>query len=191
MKIVIVCVCHSIGNLGHRLFTHTIDKQVGTAVHENGRHQLVLPVVVMSQATHRRFDATDDNRHIGIELFENTAISDGTVVRTCAGFAFRRISIIGATTLRGRVMVNHRIHRAGRDRKIKTRTTELLEIAEVPVPVWLRHYRYAITRRFKYPTQHRCTKRRMVNIRIACEEDDVHFIPASQIRFLTGGRQIF
>ena len=62
---------------------------------------------------------------------------------------------------------------------------------EVSVHVRLRHYRYAITGCLQYSTQDRRAKRRMVYIRVAGEEDDVHFIPAAQIRLFAGCRQVF
>ena len=163
----------------HCLLAHAIHEDVGTAVHEDGGHQFILPVVVMGQSSHGRFDAAYDDRHVGVQLLEDAAISNRAVVGSCAGFAFRRISIVGTTSACRRVMVDHRVHRTGRHREIKSRTTEFGEVAIVPVPVRLRHYRYAITCCFEHPTQYSCTERRMVDIRITGEEDDVHFIPAA------------
>ena len=181
----------SISYLCHGLLAHAIDEEVGTAIDEDRGHEPVLPVVVMGKASHGCLDATDDDGHIGVELLEDATVGDGTVVGTRPCPTLRRIGIIGTATFGGGIMVDHRVHRTRRDGEIEPRATELLKIPEIPMPIGLRHYRYAITCRFKDASQDRRSKRGVVDIGIAGEEDNVHFIPSAKVGFLLGGREVF
>ena len=180
-----------VGNLRHGLLAHAIDQEVSSAIHEDRGHEFILPVVVMGEPPHGSLDAADDDRHIGIELLEDAAVGDGTVIGTRPCPTLGRISIVGTATFGSRIMVNHRVHRPRRDRKIQPRATELLKIPEVPMPIRLRNDRYAIPRCLQHTPQDRRPERGVVDVRVAGEEDDVHFIPSAKVRFLLGGRQIF
>ena len=161
------------------MFTHTVDEEVGTGVDEDGGHEFVLPIVIMGESAHGGLDTADDDRYIGIELLEDPAVGDGAVIGSHTGFTVRCIGIVGTTSLGGGVMVDHRVHRTGRDGKIEFGTTELLEIPEVAMPIGLGHYGDAVSGCFECPTDDGCCKRGMIDIRIAGEEDNVHFIPAA------------
>ena len=181
----------SISYLGHGLLSHAIDQEVGTAIHKDRGHEFILPVVVMGKPPHGSLDAADDDRHIGIELLEDAAVGDGTVIGTRPCPTLGRISIVGTAAFGSRIMVDHRVHRTRRDRKIQPRATELLKIPKVPMPIRLRNDRYAIPRCLQHTPQDRRPERGVVDVRVAGEEDDVHFIPSAKVRFLLGSRQVF
>ena len=67
--------------------------------------------------------------------------------------------------------------------KKKSRLAEFLEVAQVIAPVRLRDKGYTEAVVFKYPTNDSCSKRRVIDIRIASDEDDVHLIPTAQVGF--------
>ena len=115
-------------DLKQRLFAHAIDEQVGHAVDEQRPAYLVRPVVIVRETPKARLDATDDNRHIGIELTQAVRIDDGRALRPMAALAARRIRILMALLLRRRELVQERIHVARRNEKGKARLAEAVEI---------------------------------------------------------------
>ena len=181
----------SLSDLHHRFFPHSIDQHIGLGIHQNRGHQLIRPVVVMRQTTHRSLYAANHYRHIRKMLLQDAAISDRAIVRSCSGTSFRRISIIRSQSTRCRVVIDHRVHTSCRNSKVQTRTTQLSEITMITTPIRLRHYRHTKSGCLQRATDNRCTKLRMIHIRIASEEDDIHFIPAAEFHFLARGGQIF
>ena len=66
---------------------------------------------------------------------------------------------------------------------------ELLEIAEITPPIGLRDDRYPQPHRFQRPSDHGGTKRRMVHIRVAAEQDHIQVVPAARFYLFFGCRQ--
>ena len=54
--------------LDHRLLPHPVAKVVSLAPLQDGRQQLVLPVVIVSKTAQRSLDTADDDRHIRIKI---------------------------------------------------------------------------------------------------------------------------
>ena len=129
--------------------SHSVDYHVGTGVAQNALLQPVLPIIVMCEATKRRFNATENHRHIGEKLLENLRIDNRGILRAAVVATVRTISILRTKTFSGSVFVHHRVHATRCYAKEKIRTAELLEVAEVAMPVGLRHNRHSVARRFK------------------------------------------
>ncbi len=81
----------------------------------------------------------------------------------------RAVGILGAQTAIGRVFIHHRVHTTRSDAEEETRSPQLLEIAEVAVPVGLWHDSHPIAGIFQYASDDGSPERRMVNVGIARE----------------------
>ena len=60
-----------LGDGGHRFLSHSIYEEVGLAVHQDGWHESVVPIVVVCESAHGGFYATDDDGRVGEVLFED------------------------------------------------------------------------------------------------------------------------
>ena len=171
------------------LLAHAVGDKVGTGRKKYGWHEFVLPVIVMGKTAQRSLNAAKHNGNIGEELLQNLRIYYGGIFGSAVVTAIGRIGILGTQTLAGGVFVHHRVHRPWRDAKEQTRTTKLLEVAKVAVPVGLRNDSDTIAMSLKGATYDGSTKRRVVNIGIGREEYDIELVPATQVTFLLGRRQ--
>lgn len=81
-------------------------------------------------------------------------------------------------------MVHHGIHRTGRDTEKETGTTQLGEVAEVTMPIWLRNDSYTIPCSFEHTTNDSRAKTGMIHIGITRKEDDIQFVPTTEFHFL-------
>ena len=125
----------------------------------------------------------NDDGHVGIELLEDVAINHRGAVGTEARLAAWCVGIVAAQAFVSRVVVHHRVHTARRHAEIDSRLAELLEVAQIIPPVGLRDKCHTETIVFQYPSDDSRSKRRVINVCIARDEDDVHFIPTAQVGF--------
>ena len=101
-----------------------------------------------------------------------------------------RIGIFRAQSAGGCVLVDHRVHAARRNAEEETGTSQTLEVAEVAVPVGLGHDGHTIACRLKDTPDDGNAKRRVVNVCIAREQDDVNtVVPSPQFQLFSRGRQ--
>ena len=167
------------------LFAHTVGEHIGPRVDEDARPQAVLPVVVVGDASQRRLDASKDDGHIGEELLEYLRIDDGGVFRPHIVTTVWAVGVLGAQSAGSRILVNHRVHAAWCDAEEQARTPQLLEVAVVAVPVGLRHNGDAVACSLKRPSDDGCAERRVIDIGIAREQDDVNAVaPSPQFQLL-------
>ena len=92
---------------------HAIEDHVRPAVAEYALHQPVLPVVIVGEPSHGRFDSAQDYGHVGKELLKNLGINDAGVIRSHVMACIRTVSIIVPHTSVGRVAVDHGVHSTG------------------------------------------------------------------------------
>ena len=175
-----------VGYLDYRLLPHAIDDEVGTGIAEDTRAETILPVVVMSHASQRGLYAAEDDRDVRIQMFQNLRIDDGGIFRTQVVAAVRRVGVFRAQALGGGVFVDHRVHTTGRNAEEQPRLPQLLEVAEVAVPVGLWDNGDAVAGSLEGAADDGSTERGVVNIGIAGKQDDVHLIPSPQFQFLFG-----
>ena len=173
----IIAVTHSFSHLLHYPLTHSIDKQVGTALHNHRGLQAVAPIVVVRKAAQRSLNATHNNRHVGIETFENLRIYRSGVVGAETRLTTSRIGIVATQAYVGCIVIYHRIHSSGRDAKEQAWRTQLGEVTQIVTPVGLRHDGYAIPLSLKQTANNGCTECRVVDIGIAREDDYIDVIP--------------
>ena len=136
------------------LFAHAVGNHIGTRITEDAGAQTVAPVVVMGDTAQRCLYAAEYDWHIGKELFEYLGIDDGGIFRTAVVTTVRRIGILRAQTAVGSVLVDHGVHSSWRYAKEQAWATQFFEVAEVAVPVGLRHYGHTIARCLEGTTYH-------------------------------------
>ena len=144
----------------------------------------------MGQAAHRSLDTTNHHRHIGIQLLEDIAIGDRAIIWTHTCPTLGCVGIVRAQTLGSCIVVHHRVHTARGNGKEQPWATQLGKISMVTTPIGLWHDCYAIACCLQHTTYHRRAKSGMIYIRIAREEDHIHFVPPAELQFLFGGWQI-
>ena len=175
--------------LNDRFLAHSVDYHVGARVAEYALLQRVLPVVVVRQAAQRRLDAAEHDGHVGEELLQNLCIYNGRILRAAVVTTVRAVRVFGAQALAGCVFVHHRVHASRRYSEEQIGATQLLEVAEVAVPVGLRNNSHGVARSLKCTTNHCGAKRGMIHVGVGREENDVYGIPSTQLDFFLCSRQ--
>ena len=158
---------------------HAVDDEVGTRRAEYAGHELVLPVVVVGETAHGGLDAAQHHGHIGVQLFEYLGVHDGGIVWAQAVAAVRTVGIVAPHAAVGGVAVDHRVHGSRRDSEKEARPPQFLEVAVVAVPVGLWYNGHSVTLGFQHTAYDGCTKRWVIHIGIAREEDDIQLVPSS------------
>ncbi len=105
-----------------------VEQDVSAGVDQDRVANLVLPVVIVSDAAQRCFDATQNDRHVLVGFLAALAVDQTRTVRTLARHAAWGVGVIGADLFVGGVTVDHRIHVAGRDAEEQVRLAELHEV---------------------------------------------------------------
>ena len=173
-------------HLLQRPLTAAKTDQIRTRIDQYRRHHRVAPIVVMRHAPQTRLDPPYHNRHIGGQTLARPRINRQRSVgpRTCP--PSWRIRIVMTTPLLRRVMVHHRVH-IPRIYPPKQRRHTQRQI--IRVALGLRHYPNAKALGMQKTPDYPRRKRRMVDIRIAPNQDDVAHIPTQTIHLLTRHRQ--
>ena len=162
----------------HRFLAHAVDEKVCTRWLQNGGHEAVLPVVVVGEASEAGFDAANDDGHIGVEFFENACIDDGRIFGTEVMATVRGVSVFGTETFVGCVFVHHGVHGSRSNAKEEAWTTQFLEVSVISMPVRLWYNSHFQPFCLKNAADDSSRKRRMVNVCVAREEDNIEFIPS-------------
>lgn len=172
-----------------RLLAHAVHQQVGAALGQDARQELVLPIVVVCQPPHRSLDPPDDHRNVRIQPLEGLRVHRGRIVGTGAGFSPRGERIVRAASSRRRVVIDHRVHVAPRYPEEQAGTPQPAQLVRVAPPVGLGDDAYAETFRLDHSSDDGRGKRGMVHVRIARDEDHIQTVPAQPFHLLSGGRQ--
>ena len=173
-------------HLLQRPLTAAKTDQIRTRIDQYRRHHRVAPIVVMRHAPQTRLDPPYHNRNIGRQTLARPRINRQRSVgpRTCP--PSWRIRIVMTTPLLRRVMVHHRVH-IPRIYPPKQRRHTQRQI--IRVALGLRHHPNAKALGMQKTPDYPRRKRRMVDIRIAPNQDDVAHIPTQTIHLLTRHRQ--
>jgi hypothetical protein len=150
----------------------------------------------MSCPAQRGFHTTDDNGHSRKSLPYQSCIDYGCAVGTRTVFISRRIGIVMAEFAERRIMGQHGILCASGNANKKPGTSQTGNILG-GVPAWLCDNADPVPSVGQKASQQRSPKRRMVHIGIACNQQDVHCVPAEVVHFpgchgqKRGGEDIF
>src|SRR5574344_1781306 len=88
-------------------FSHSINQKIRRTADENAWKQLVLPIIIVCETTHRSLDSTENDRNVGKEMFQNLCIDDAWIIWTHSRTAIRRVSVVTAQTFVGCIAVDH------------------------------------------------------------------------------------
>ena len=122
-----------------RLLAHAVGDEVGIAVAEDAGAEAFLPVVVVHHAPQTCLYAAEHDGDVGEELPKYVRIDDGRVLGTQVVSSVGAVGVFASESACSRVLVDHRVHAAWRDAEEETRTAQLAEVAQVAMPVGLRH----------------------------------------------------
>ena len=100
----------AMGDFHQGAFGVAIQQQVRFGVNQNSAAHLVLPIVVMRNAAQRRFNATNDDGHIGVSLTAALAVHQHTAVGSLTTDTTCGVSVITADFSISGVAVDHGIH---------------------------------------------------------------------------------
>ena len=178
----------ALGDLHHRALGIAVEQDVGGGVHQNRTADLVLPVVVMGNTAQGRLDAAQHHRHVAVGLLAALAVDQAGAIRALAGQAAGRIGVVGADLLVGGVAVDHRVHVAGCDTEEQVRLAELHEVV-FAAPVRLGNDAHAKTLGFEQTTDDGHAERRMIDVGVTGDDDDVAAVPAELIHLFPAHRQ--
>ena len=189
------CCATHIGDVGDGLFGSqamgyfhqgafgvAIQKQICFGVNQDGATHLVLPIVVMRYTAQRRFNATDDDGHIGVSLTAALAVHQHTAVGSLATHATRRVSVITADFSISGVAVDHGVHVA-RGHAIKQIGFAKRLKRLRAVPFRLGNDAHPESLRFQHATNDRHAKTGVVHIGVAGDQNNVATVP-TQLRHL-------
>ena len=171
------------------MLAHAEDHEVGLGVEHDRPADSVAPVIVVSQPPQRCLDPPGDDRHPGKGLAGTLTIRHRRPVGTQADPPARTVRIVVAHLLVGRVVVDHAVHVAGTDAEEQPRPAELSP-GLCAAPVRLAENRDPEAGRLEHPAQDAHRERRMIDVRVAGHEDDVHIVPAPRLHLRSGRRQM-
>ncbi len=114
---------------------------------------------------------------MGIEPLEDARVDLHGAVGAEPRLPAGRVGVVVPQADVGRVVVDHRVHRPGRDAEEEARSPQLGEVAQVVAPVGLGHDRHAVALGLEQAPHHRRAERGVVDIGVAREEDDVQLLP--------------
>jgi hypothetical protein len=143
----------------------------------------VLPVIIVSDPAQGRLDAAEHDRHVLVGFLAALAVHQAGTIGPRAGQATRGVGVVGADFLVGGVAVDHRIHVAGRDTEEQVRLAELHEVV-LGLPVGLGNDADPETLGLEQATDDCHAERRVIDVGIARDNDDVAGIPAELIHLL-------
>jgi hypothetical protein len=175
-------------DLEDRPLPHAEHQQVRLGGGQDARHHLVRPVVVVRDPAQRRFHAPGDHRH----PFERLPATLHVDRRGPIGAQPDRPSGavgVGVPPLPVcRVVVDHRVHVAGGDTVEQAGASQLAPRIG-GAPVGLRKDRHPVAVALQPAAQDRRGERRVVDVGVPGDEDDVGRLPAKRLDFSPGRRQ--
>ena len=142
----------------------------------------------MRQSSHAGLYTANHDRHIWIQLLEDIAISNGTIVWSHSCPTLWRIGIIRTQTFSSCIMIHHRIHTPRSHSKEQAWSPQLGKVTIISTPIGLRNNRHFITCLLQHTTYYSRTKSGMIYICITREEDHIHFVPTTELHLLFGCR---
>lgn len=182
-------VARGSGDFRHHPVAHAVGQQVGSAVDKDRRLQRVAPVIVVREPPQRGLDAAEHDRRVGEQPLQDARVDRGRIVGPESGLSSCGVGVVAAQPFVGRVMVDHRVHVARRHAEEQPRASQLAEVAQVVSPVGLRHDRHAQALGLQQAADHGRTERRMIDIGVAREQNDVQRVPSACADFLDGRGQ--
>ena len=167
------------GDFQHGFLAHTEHQTVCSRILQDGRHNMIRPIIIVRKAAQTRFESAEINRRIRKRTARELRIYRYRTIRTLAAHTAGRIRIVMSPLFGCRIMrhhgvniaaVNqHRIARLSHRRKIRFRAK-----------IRLGQNCHAIARILQHTRDNRRAKRRMIHIRITGYKQKIAVIPPAR-----------
>jgi hypothetical protein len=142
----------------------------------------------MLRRTLARLDAANHERHVRQRFAAALRVHDHAAIGAQATGAIRRVRIVGANLAVRRVAVDHRIHVPRGHAEEQIRPPERGERV-CSAPVRLIDDADPKSMRLEQPADQRHAEARVIDVRVAGDEDDVAGIPTELVHLGARGRQ--
>ena len=170
-----------VGYLEGGALAHAVVEQVGGGVGEDAGEQTVVPIVVVRQTAHGGLDTGNDDRGVGIELLEDARVDVCGTVGSETCLAARGVGIVVTQATGSGVVVDHAVHHTAIDPEEEAWLSKLAKIAQVVAPIGLRNNGNPIASGFERAPDDGCAEGRMVDVGIACDQNDVDLLPSKAL----------
>ena len=169
-------------------FSVAVQQNIRVRIDQNRAPHLVLPVVIVRDAPERRLDATQHDGHVAICFLAALRVDERAAVRPLAANPARRIGIVVTDFAIRRIAVDHRVHVAGRHAEEQVGFAQRFE-GELRLPVRLRDDPDTKALRLEQPADNGHAKRRVIDVGVTRDDDDVAGVPAELVHLGTRHRQ--
>ncbi len=102
--------CDAVGHFHQRPLGVAVNQDIGLGIKQDGAADGLGPVVVVSDATQGRLDATDNHRHLLEGLLAALGIDQSRAIRPLAAHIPRGVGVVVAQLFVGGVAVDHGVH---------------------------------------------------------------------------------
>ena len=181
-------VCQLLCQFRDLMLAHAVHEQVCAAVHQNGRADGVVPVVIVGEPPQGRLQTANSNGGVGISLPDLPAVGDNGTVGAQSGFSAGRVHITAALSLGRGVVGDHGVDVAAGHQKRQSRLAETLKVPD-GVPVGLGEDSDAVALGFQQPGDNGCPETGVVYIGIAGDVYEIRLGYAGFQKFLHGDRE--
>ena len=175
-------------DLHQRPLAHPEHQQVRLAVEQHAAPHLVAPVVVVGDPSQARLDPAEHHRHPRKRLAHQVAVDHRGPVRPAVDRAVGRVLILAAHLLLRRQLVQHRVEVARRDAHEQPRPPEPQQVLRA-VPARLRDHPDPQPPALQEAPDQRPAERRVIDVRVAVDDQHVELVPAARVHLLARHRQ--
>ena len=169
---------------------HAVDEDVRLRIDQHRGAELILPVVVVDDPSHACLQSTEHDRNAGKRLPDQLGVDGERVRRPLAGLAVFRKTVITAEAAADGVDVDHGIHVAAGDAAADAGTPHHLERFRI-APVRLGDESDPVTAVDQQPTDDRHAERRVIDVAVAGDQQNIEFFEPGGEHLLAGRRQKF
>ncbi len=142
----------------------------------------------MGDAPQRRFDAAEHDGHARHRAADQVRVDDAGAVRAQAGLAAGRVLILGPHLLLRGQLVQHAVEVARGDADEEARSTQTQHVVG-PIPARLGDEPHAVAATLEEASDQHRSERRVVDVRVAADDQDIQLVPAARVHLLARGRQ--
>ena len=180
-------VVERVRDLDDGALPHAVDQKIGLRIEQDRPFELVRPVIVVRKPAKARLNAADDDGLAAVSAADEVAVDRHGVVGPLAHDAAGGIGVGLPVGLGDGIVVDHRVHIAAHDEKAQTRLAEGVDRSGI-FPVGLRNDADLIARVLEHARDDRVAERRMVDVAVADNIDEIALLPAAPLHVGAGDR---
>ena len=178
----IFSIAETVKDFRDGFFAHSVDKDIGFGIDEDGRAHFILPVIVMSQAAHTSTDAAEDRGDAGESGFAQLDIDGFGMWWSHSGFTGRGVHIFVPQSSSCGINTNHGIHIAAGDSASDFGASEEFQRVRI-FPIRLSDHADPESVMFQQSADDSRAERRVIHIGIAGDKQDINGIPFTRLHF--------